>query len=79
MVHRWQLSKTFVKHSTPSSHPDFTDIGAHYGVITRPDGTSFFTGKSGFWVAERVVNGKPTGEIIGTVGLGESTLMTVKV
>jgi ribosomal protein S18 acetylase RimI-like enzyme len=69
--HRWQLSKAFLRHSVSANTADFADIGKHYGVVTRPDGTSFFPGNNGFWVAELLVTGRPTGEIVGCIGLGE--------
>ena len=69
--HRWELSKAFLRHSVSANTADFADIGTHYGVVTRPDGTSFFPGNNGFWVAELLVRGRPTGEIVGCIGLGE--------
>ncbi|KAF6758517.1 acyl-CoA N-acyltransferase [Ephemerocybe angulata] len=72
LFHRWQLSEAFLHYSNPASHADLSDIAGHYGVVENTDGTSYFTGKSGFWVAERLVDGKPNGEVVGTVGLGKA-------
>lgn len=71
LFHWMQIGAIFRRHSDPANHPDMDDIGVHYGVVMRPDGTSFFSGKSGFWVADCLSEeGKLTGKVVGCVGLG---------
>lgn len=92
VVHRYHLGKIFREHANPKRLYDLMNIGEHYGISSAQDekrGTmeskgnepGVIKGPCGFWVAELLGpdDGKPTGHIVGCVGIGELFLYRLRI
>lgn len=84
VLHKYQLAKTFRDHVDPRKSSDLINISEYYDVSSaqekkhgkkggKPDEGGGIKSASGFWVAELLAqdNRKPTGHVVGCVGIGK--------